>query len=518
MGILAENALNFSSLQFIFRILPIFLLAYYVTPKKGRNLILLLGSILFYTMAQPGGLLLLVLSALINYGIARKIGSAGNDLGKESLTGPQPALDRAEAAAQGGAAQPQPLLAKAQETQPASQVIREEAAQQETRPATKPSDRFRNKRKAWLLLALVYNFGMLLLYKYVGPAGAMPLGMSFYTFRIVSYVLDVYEMQIDAEHSLLRLGTYLCMFPAVVSGPVTRYDPIRLQLSDRIHSAELFEDGLKTFVLGLASKLVLADRIAILWHEVQTIGFAGISTPLAWMGAFAYTFQIYFDFQGYSLMAIGVGKMLGFHLPDNFRQPYAARSFGEFWRRWHITLGEWFRDYVYIPLGGNRKGTARTCANLLLVWLLTGMWHGSTVNFLLWGIFVGLLLVTERLFLRRFLDKSKVFSHLYMFIMIPLTWVVFAIPDLKQLGLYFSRLFPLTGGAAGINPDDYLKYAGMFGGIFALCLLFCLPALGRWYQRHRKHPLVILFLAAAFWAAVYYGANSVNNPFVYLNF
>ncbi len=454
------DAMNFSSLLFVFRLLPLFLAVYYIVPTKYRNHVLLAGSLLFYTMADPKGILLLLLSVAVNGIIARKIGAGAGE------------ADTA----------------------------------------------VRRRRKIWLAMALVYNFGLLLLFKYVGPAGAMPLGMSFYTFRIVSYVLDVYEMQIDAERSPLLLAGYLCMFPTIVSGPVTRYDSVRMEFQDRETSLELFEEGLKTFTLGFASKIVLADRIALLWHEIRTAGFASISTPLAWMGAFAYTFQIYFDFQGYSLMAIGVGKMLGFHLPDNFRQPYAARSMGEFWRRWHITLGQWFRDYVYIPLGGNRKGTARTCFNLLVVWLLTGIWHGSTANFIVWGLFIAFFLVAERLFLKKWLDKSRFFSHLYMAVAVPLSWVIFAIPELSQLGVYFGRLFPIRGQFTGVNPVDYIKYAGMYGWIFVLCGVFCLPVLERWYSAHKKHPAVYLFLLGCFWAAVYFAAGSANNPFLYLYF
>lgn len=225
----------------------------------------------------------------------------------------------------------------------------------------------------------------------------LPLGISFYTFQITSYIIDVYLGKTKADTSFISLGAYLCMFPQLIAGPIVVYSDIRDALKQRKISVHGFDSGLKTFIVGLGYKVIIANRIGTLWNEVCTIGYESISTPLAWLGAFAYSMQLYFDFCGYSLMAVGLGEMLGFRMPANFRHPYMARSVTEFWRRWHITLGAWFREYVYIPLGGNRKGNARTIFNLLVVWFLTGFWHGAAWNFILWGFFIFILQIIEKI-------------------------------------------------------------------------------------------------------------------------
>ena len=231
----------------------------------------------------------------------------------------------------------------------------------------------------------------------------------------MAYVIDVYRGRIPAEQSLLRLGTYLTMFPQLISGPITNYADVRVALGrERTIKARQLEEGMKLLIIGLAAKVVIADRIGTLWNSIRMIGFDSISTKLAWMGAFAYSLQLYFDFAGYSMMARGIGKMLGFELPVNFRYPYISKSVTEFWRRWHITLGRWFREYVYIPLGGNRKGKARTFFNLFVVWSLTALWHGANYNFLIWGGILLCCLLVEKLFLLRLLDKSRVIGHLYV--------------------------------------------------------------------------------------------------------
>lgn len=279
------------------------------------------------------------------------------------------------------------------------------------------------------------------------------------------------------------------------------------------------ESGLRFFIAGLASKVLLADRIGILWHEIQVIGFESISTPLAWMGAFAYSLMLYFDFSGYSLMAVGVGRMLGLTLPENFRYPYAARSFTQFWRRWHITLSSWFRDYVYIPLGGSRKGKGRTCLNMLAVWLLTGIWHGNGWNFLLWGLLLWLLLTAEKLFLRSWLEEHGICARLYMLALIPVTWIVFAITDLKELAVYLSRMFPVFGAVQGnVNGADFIKYGKMFWPLFLLGWFFSRPWAESWYRKTKENPLWTAVWLAVFWVCVYYLANTSGNPFLYFSF
>ncbi|MCI9322184.1 MAG: MBOAT family protein [Lachnospiraceae bacterium] len=251
-------------------------------------------------------------------------------------------------------------------------------------------------RRSGLIAALAVNIGILILFKYYQGGTLLPLGISFYTFQMVSYLIDVYRGEIEAEEKFIDFAVYVMMFPKLVMGPITSYQDIRRQLRRRRCDAECLQDGLKLFILGLCGKVLLADRLALLWQEVQVTGFESISTPLAWIAAVAYSLQLYFDFVGYSVMAQGLGRMVGFKLPENFRQPYMASSVREFYRRWHMSLGNWFCKYVYIPLGGSRRGEGRTICNLLAVWLLTSLWHGTTANFLIWGMGICLLIILER--------------------------------------------------------------------------------------------------------------------------
>lgn len=369
----------FSSLEFIFRFLPLFLLIYYIMPARFRNAVLFLGSLCFYAWGDLKYLFLILISILINYFIVIEMK--------------------------------------------------------------------RNKiySRMWLIAALLYNLGMLFFFKYINfvieniniPVRALthgtgigalqlglPLGISFYTFQAVSYVIDVYREDIKVNPNLFRFATSLVMFPKLVSGPIAAYGDMEEQLAERRYGLFKFEKGLKLFVIGLGMKVLLANRIGILWNDIQTIGFESISTPLAWLGSFGYSLQLYFDFQGYSLMAIGIGRMLGFHLPENFNHPYMAKSMTEFWRRWHMTLGAWFRNYVYIPLGGNRRGTGRLAINMLVVWLLTGLWHGASWNFVLWGLVLFILILFEKLYFKRILDRSRIIARIYMLLAIPLTWTL----------------------------------------------------------------------------------------------
>jgi alginate O-acetyltransferase complex protein AlgI len=287
----------------------------------------------------------------------------------------------------------------------------------------------------------------------------------------------------------------------------------------RQYRLERIEDGFKYFILGFGMKILLADRLAIFWNDMQTIGFASISTPLAWLGMFSYSLRLYFDFWGYSLMAAGVGMMVGFEFIQNFGHPYAARSVSDFYRRWHTTLGSWFRDYIYIPLGGSRAGKGRTVLNLLAVWLLTGIWHGSGWNFCIWGGILGVLIVSEKLWTGRILKRVPLIGNLYVILLIPLTWVVFAISDLKQLGLYFSRLFPFFGQTAYyVNQNDFSVYLQTYGALLVTGLLLCVPQVFEYYEKHKKNTGVILILLTAFWFSVYFVVSQEGNPFMYLRF
>ncbi len=413
----------FSSFVFLFRFLPVFLMIYFIAPEKFRNLVLFAGSIAFYTYGEAAYVLLLLASVVINYLIGVEMNSQwarGSDI----------------------------------------------------------------SRRVLLFTALFYDFGMLFFFKYSGMTEKLPLGISFYTFQIAAYVMDVYWKKVPEERSFISLGTYLTMFPQLIAGPIVNYAEVNKSLRKRTVTFAEFEQGIRILIIGLGAKVIIADRIGMLWNSVQTIGFNSISTKLAWLGAIAYSMELYFDFSGYSMMAIGLGKMLGFQIPVNFRFPYISKSITEFWRRWHITLGRWFRDYVYIPLGGNRKGKGRTLFNLFVVWSLTALWHGADYNFLIWGgMLLGLMFI-EKLFLYPYLEKSRVLSHLYLLLVVPVTWVAFAISDVHQLGIYLARMFPLVRIETGvINPQDFMNYLQDYAGLLLIGAIFSTPLPARIYGR-----------------------------------
>lgn len=371
-------------------------------------------------------------------------------------------------------------------------------------------------RRGWLLCALLYNTGMLCYYKF-GPE-PLPAGISFYTFTLLSYVIDVYRGQEKAARSFTELGVYGMLFPKLLSGPIVQYRQMAGQIRRHETTVKKTEYGLSLMILGLSFKILLADTVGILWHEIQTIGFESISTPLAWMGAAAFSVQLFFDFQGYSLMAVGLASMLGFQLPGNFDHPYRSGSISEYYRRWHISLGSWFRDYLYIPLGGNRKGPGRTCLNLLLVWAVTGIWHGTTANFLLWGLTLGMLIVLEKYFLGGFLDRHRLLSRLYVWFLIPLTWVIFAITDPGQLGTYFTRLFPFWGPGIAVNTRDWLIHGRTYLPFFLGALAVSCPIADRLWEKYWNTIVSKALLLLLFWFCVYQIVNGLHNPFMYLNF
>ena len=469
----------FSSLTFLFAFLPIFLVLYYCSPAKYRNGLLFTGSLVFYGIGEPLYLCLIICSVLVNLGIGLLIDRSGRLSGK----------------------------------------------------------------RLWLITGLLYNFGLLFFFKYTNffleningvlrlchsstqlklLELTLPLGISFYTFQIVSYIIDVYRGKVKADHSVISLGAYLCMFPQLIAGPIVVYSDIRRELHERTITIHNLDDGLKTFILGLGFKVLLANRVGTLWNEVCTIGFESISTPLAWLGSLAYSMQLYFDFCGYSLMAIGLGKMLGFTIPENFHHPYLSRSVTDFWRRWHITLGAWFREYVYIPLGGNRKGRIRTIVNLGIVWLLTGFWHGAAWNFILWGVFIFLLEILEKNLLLPVLNHKSIaahiFSHIYMILYILVSWTIFAISDFNQLAMYLARMFPFFGMGHTLNSYDFVKYLTDYGVLLICCILFCTAGPEKLYHRFKNKLGGIVIALIIFWYSVYYLAIGMNNPFLYFRF
>lgn len=460
----------FSSLRFLFLFLPVFLGIYVLLPLKLRNLWLLIGSLFFYaygTWKNPIGLVLFLLAIPVNFFCGKRISAA-------------------------------------------------------------------KRKRLWLILGLCYDFGILFVFKYAGfltgvidavipsvslpqIALTLPIGISFYTFQIASYLIDVYRETVPAETSLVRLGTYLSMFPQLIAGPIVSYRSVSDTLRCPMTDFQKFDRGLKEFTLGLGAKVVLANRMGGLWAAAAKIGYESISAPFAWLSLTAYTLQIYFDFFGYSMMAVGLGRMLGFSLPKNFRRPYTAKTMTEFWRRWHITLGTWFRDYIYIPLGGNRVSTAKTIRNLLVVWLLTGIWHGAGWNFLLWGLLLFLLIASEKFFYGKFLQQHALLGHCYMALVIPLSWAVFEIRDLKQMGIFFSRLFSVWRPEEWSGASDLLRYLPDYLPWLLLGFL-CLTKLPQKLLHCRFRPVSYGVLAVSFWLSVLFLVQGLDDPFLYFQF
>lgn len=374
----------------------------------------------------------------------------------------------------------------------------------------------RKKKSGILWLAIVLNAAMLAMFKMLG--GKIPLGISFYTFQAIAYLVDIYRGKTMAEGSIIRFALFLGMFPKLGCGPIVTYAGIRDSLSERKVTAERFQKGLQFFILGLSFKVLLTDRLQILWHDLEVAGYESITWRYAWIGAVAFSLKLYFDFYGYSLMAIGLGAMLGFELPENFNTPYLAGSVREFYRRWHITLGAWFRDYVYIPLGGSKAGELRTVWNLLIVWALTGIWHGMTANFWLWGLFLWCLIVLERFAGKlSFVKKMKVLPHVYLLFVIVLSWMLFAITDLSQLWIFLNRMFgvgePLNG-----NVNDWWIALGRHGGVLAAGVFCASGLLEKFLQKHEKAFWLNLILTFLFWICVWKIMRQGSNPFQYVNF
>ena len=455
----------FSSIEFLLWFLPIFLIVYGITPRKYRNLTLLVGSIVFYAMGDVRYLPLLMISILCNYFL-------GLHLAKRS---------------------PKTLW----------------------------------RKKLLLILTLGANLAVLLWFKDWGGSAGLPLGISFYTFQILSYQIDVYRGEVSREYSFLKFATYVSMFPKLISGPITRYGDISDSLTERTFTVRGLEDGMKLFILGLAAKVLLADRVGILWHEVQVTGFESISTPLAWLAAIAYSMEIYFDFWGYSLMAMGLGRMMGIELPANFRRPYMARSVRDFYRRWHMTLGQWFCRYVYIPLGGSRQGELRTIFNLLVVWMLTGIWHGAGWNFLFWGLWFAFFLILEKLFLGDILESvPKVFGRIYTLAVVLISWVFFALESPGEILAYLQAMF----GMNRIGPVNSLAMflCNEYLVLLVIALVACLPlgsrlvhalkssktgpAMALYRLGEKVIPAVLLLLSVA------YIVDASYNPFLYFRF
>lgn len=448
------------------------LLIYYLLPRKLKNFCLFVSSILFYGFGEPVYVLLMLFSITANY-------AAG-------------------------------LLLH----------------------------RFREKteaKKGILIGCVLLNIGLLGYFKYVGfaaemvskipglsgisiPSIALPIGISFYTFQILSYIIDVYRGNCEAQKNYISFGTYVALFPQLIAGPIVRYVDIERQLKCREESRDLLERGTKLFLVGLAKKVLIANQMGLLWSGIK--GEPGSGLLGSWVGIIAFTLQIYFDFSGYSDMARGLGNCFGFEFVKNFDYPYISKSITEFWRRWHITLSSWFREYVYIPMGGNRKGTARQILNLAITWLVTGLWHGASMNFVLWGAYFCVLLIIEKLGLYELLKKlPSVFRHLYALFFIVLGWVIFDFTDFGLMKQFFLRLFTLRYGVLGASAR-YIVIAYL--PLLVLSVFACLPFIRNVYRKTEKMrygyvpqtaaAIVILLLSIA--ALV----GSGYNPFLYFRF
>ena len=465
----------FSSLEFLFVFLPVALLVYFCVPHKVRNLVLLLFSLFFYGWGEPVYVFLMIFTILIDY-------LGGWFVGKWRDEKPRAA-------------------------------------------------------KAALVVSILINLGMLGFFKYydffvsnlaripcfssLQPLGlTLPIGISFYTFQSLSYVIDVYRRETDAQKNILAFGTYVTLFPQLIAGPIVRYRDVDDQLTSRTESMALFASGVRTFLCGLAKKVLLANAAGQIFDSLKA--GEGISAFGAWLGLLFYLFQIYFDFSGYSDMAIGLGKMFGFRFLENFDYPYIATSITDFWRRWHISLSTWFLEYVYIPLGGNRHGTLKTWRNLLIVWLCTGFWHGASWNYILWGLYYFVLLAIEKLFLYKALEKiPRFFRHVYTLLFVYFGWLLFTFEDSAAGIAYLCKMFGANGTALWQGSDLWL----LLSNLVFLCILVIAstPYPKRlfwrlWEKSGAARAAAALGGAALLILCVAYLVNSSYNPFLYFRF
>ena len=466
----------FSSMIFLCVFLPVVLIVYYVLPKQLRNLWLLLASLFFYAWGEPRYILIMLFSTVFDYCNGRIIAYA-TEKGRHDTLG-----------------------------------------------------------RAALVLSVVGNLGILCFFKYTDfaletlnrLAGtqfgllqlALPIGISFYTFQTMSYTIDVYRGETTAQRNIISFGMYVCLFPQLIAGPIVRYKEVQKEVDARTTTISGVVHGLQRFLVGLAKKVLLANQIGALWDDIKGLGSADMSMALAWLGALAFTFQIYFDFSGYSDMAIGLGEMFGFHFPENFDHPYESKSITEFWRRWHMTLGAWFREYLYIPLGGNRKGVVRQIFNLFIVWFLTGLWHGAGWNFILWGLYYFVLLVLEKFVLRGVLERlPAIVQHLYALFFVVVGWVIFACDDMGLLGSYLKALF-----GVGVPAGNALAlYEWDIQAPFLVILLIAATTIPvriakQLTREEQRPPLLMVYTVVLLVLSLAFLVSGSYNPFLYFRF
>lgn len=466
----------FSSLLFLFRFLPVALLAYYVAPRRYRNGILFVASLIFYGWGEPVYILLLLFSTVVDFihgKLVYRLKGEGNIRGAKLAV--------------------------------ASSVVIN------------------------LSLLCIFKYTDFLIGVWNAAAGAgvpvlnlaLPIGISFYTFQTMSYTIDVYRGKAGVQTSIVAFGAYVAMFPQLIAGPIVRYSTIAEELTERKETLSCFSEGIVLFAAGLGKKVLFANQLGQIWDEIIHIAPDERSVLMAWIGVFAFGMQIYFDFSGYSDMAMGLGRMFGFHFPENFHYPYESKSITEFWRRWHISLGTWFKEYVYFPLGGSRCGWALQFRNILIVWLLTGIWHGAGWNFLLWGLYFAILLLAEKFFLHGLLEKCPSFIRwLYAMFAVYMGWVLFAFDDMGQGILYFRQLFGAAGISAVNTRTFYLFFTNLLLMAAAAIGATSLPA--SFCREHvREKTLFILeplFVCAVLLLSTAYLVNAGYNPFLYFRF
>ncbi len=467
----------FSSIFFIFVFLPITLILYYLVPFKLKNFVLLVVSLIFYAWGEPVYVFLMILNIVINYISGLEI-----------------------------------------------ETYRRQGKMRQAKWA--------------FIVTLVVNLLVLGFYKYYGffisnlnvilPIKipyhelALPIGISFYTFQTLSYVIDVYKGSLAAQRNIITFGSYVTMFPQLIAGPIVRYSDVEKQLSKREICWSKFSEGVVYFLTGLGKKVLIANNMGLVCDAILAMNASDTSALTAWIGAFAYTMQIYFDFGGYSDMAIGLGKMLGFDFIKNFDYPYISKSITEFWRRWHMSLSSWFKEYVYIPLGGNRVSTPKAIRNLMIVWCLTGLWHGAAWNFIAWGLYYGILLIFEKYIFKNILDKLPgALQHVYAMVLVMIGWVLFAAPSLPRAISFIGSMFGAGAGVVDSLGFYYLKTTFILAIIAILCSTPKLYKTFMAYVYTRKNFGAILYVGVyvlIFAVSVAYLVNATYNPFLYFRF
>ena len=465
----------FSSLYFLFLYLPIVLFAYYVTPLRLRNGVLLALNLIFYAWGEPVYILIMFASIAIDYTHGMLV----------------------ERCKQRG-----------------------------------------NERGARLAVAssVVFNLALLFFFKYwdfiAGSLAAvglsfmpklglrLPIGISFYTFQTMSYTIDVYRGDAKVQKNIVNFGTFVTLFPQLIAGPIIKYKDLGEQIDQRSHSPEQFASGVQVFVVGLAKKVLLANNLGMLWDTYKALPASQLTTAGAWLGIIAFSLQLYFDFSGYSDMAVGLGRMLGFEFMRNFNYPYISRSVTEFWRRWHISLGTWFREYMYIPLGGNRVSRPRLFFNLLVVWAATGIWHGASWNFLLWGLYFAALLILEKAVLLRVLEKlPRALQHLYAIFLAVVSWAIFAVEDLGHLGVYLKAMFGFAQG--GLADGAFRYHLVSYLPVLMIAAVASTPLGVKLWKRLPERPVKLILpvlLLAGLTLSTAYLVDATYNPFLYFRF